>query len=392
MELTEKQKEGLRLAVSRYKNGERYTVIAGYAGTGKTTLVRSIIEELGVAEKDVCYTAYTGKATEVLKRKGNPNCMTLHKLLYDSFPLPTGGFRRVPKTRLDYKVVVADEISMAPLTLISKLYSYKVYILFLGDPFQLPPVEKKADNHLLDNPHIFLDEIMRQEAESEIIQLTMSIREGKGIAPYDGKDVKIFNQKELSTGMMEWADQMICATNRMRFGLNTQMRELKGFEGQYPVDGDKLICLRNYWDVGSELNDDPIINGTIGYFEDGYETTIQYPKFIVREPVPIIGGNLVIPETNDRYKGLIFDKQMITTEQKTLDSSVEYKIHSIKNTPPTPMEFTYGYAITCHKAQGSQFNKVLVVEEGYPYEKKEHARWLYTACTRAVDKLVLILR
>ena len=154
MELTEKQKEGLRLAVSRYKNGERYTVIAGYAGTGKTTLVRSIIEELGVAEKDVCYTAYTGKATEVLKRKGNPNCMTLHKLLYDSFPLPTGGFRRVPKTRVDYKVVVADEISMAPLTLISKLYSYKVYILFLGDPFQLPPVEKKADNHFSNDTDV----------------------------------------------------------------------------------------------------------------------------------------------------------------------------------------------------------------------------------------------
>lgn len=392
MELNDRQKDGLKLAITRYNNGEKYTVISGFAGTGKTTLVKHIIQELGIDENFVCHAAFTGKAAEVLRNKGNKNCITLHKLLFDSFPLPRGGFKRVPKVKLDYKIVVVDEISMAPAELVNRLLSYNVYVLFLGDPFQLPPIDKNSDNHLLDSPHIFLDEIMRQEAESEIIQLTMAIREGKQINTFDGKDVKIFEQQDLSTGMMEWADQIICATNRMRFGLNKQMREIKGFEGIYPVEGDKLICLRNYWETGSEINDDPIVNGTIGYLEGGYDTTIQYPRFIVREPVPVLCGNLRIPELNDTYKDLIFDKKMIGEGVKTLESSTEYQIHKNRTAPPTPMEFAYGYAITCHKAQGSSYNKVLVVEESFPFDTIEHARWLYTACTRAVDKLVLVLR
>ena len=279
---------------------------------------------------------------------------------------------------------------MAPAELVNRLLSHDVYVLFLGDPFQLPPIDKNSDNHLLDSPHIFLDEIMRQEAESEIIQLTMAIREGKQIDTFDGKDVKIFEQEDLSTGMMEWADQIICATNRMRFGLNKQMREIKGFEGIYPVEGDKLICLRNYWETGSEINDDPIVNGTIGYLEGGYDTTIQYPRFIVRDPVPVLCGSLRIPELNDTYKDLIFDRKMIGEGVKTLDSSTEYKIHKNRMAPPTPMEFAYGYAITYWKAQGSEWSKVLMVEEDFPYDRETHARAMYTAATRARDKLVWI--
>lgn len=390
MELNEKQKEGLHLAVTRYDQNFKYTVIAGYAGTGKTTLVRHIIQEIGIEEDFVCYAAFTGKAAEVLRSKGNKNAMTLHRLLYDCFPLPRGGFKKVPKMKLDYKIIVVDEVSMAPKTLVDILLKHDVYVLFLGDPFQLPPINKDEDNHLLDKPHIFLDEIMRQEAESEIIQLTMAIREGKTINSFDGKDVKIFQHHELSTGMMEWADQIICATNKMRFGLNKQMRELKGFEGIYPVEGDKLICLRNYWDNLSEQEGDPAINGTIGYLTNNYDTTIQYPKFIVHEPTPVLCGNLTL-DSGDFYKGLVIDKPLIAENVKTFDSYTEYKLKKIKICPPLPMEFAFGYAITCHKAQGSQFNKVLVVEESFPFDKEEHARWLYTACTRAVDKLVLVL-
>lgn len=390
MELNEKQKEGLKLAIARYKNEERYTVIAGYAGTGKTTLVRHIIQEIGIDENFVCYAAFTGKAAEVLRSKGNKNAMTLHRLLYDCVPLPRGGFKKIPVTKLDYKIVVVDEVSMAPKTLTDLLLKHDAYVLFLGDPFQLPPINKDEDNHLLDNPHIFLDEIMRQEAESEIIQLTMAIREQKDIQPFDGKDVKIFNHDKLSTGMMEWADQIICATNRLRFGLNKQMRELKGFEGNYPVEGEKLICLRNYWDNLSNKELDPIINGTIGYLSNSYETTIQYPKYIVREPTPVLCGNLQL-DNGDWYKDLVFDKPLIAENVKTFDSATEYRLKKVKVCPQIPMEFAFGYAITCHKAQGSQFNKVLVVEESFPFDKEEHARWLYTACTRAVDKLVLVL-
>ena len=93
MELNKKQEEGLKIAVRRYTQGEKYTVIAGFAGTGKTTLVSFIIDALHVDEEDVAYVSFTGKAAEVLRKKGNPNAMTLHKLLYDSIPRATGGFK-----------------------------------------------------------------------------------------------------------------------------------------------------------------------------------------------------------------------------------------------------------------------------------------------------------
>ena len=165
MELTEKQKEGLKIAVDRHRAGEKYTVIAGYAGTGKSTLVKFIIEALDVDKDDVCYAAFTGKAAEVLRKKGNKNSCTLHRLLYDHVPRPGGGFFRKAKPRLEYDIVVVDEVSMVPKEMMDLLFSHKAYIICLGDPFQLPPVDKNSDNHLLDNPHIFLDEIMRQAEE-----------------------------------------------------------------------------------------------------------------------------------------------------------------------------------------------------------------------------------
>ena len=168
MILTEKQEEGLKICLERYKNNQRYTVIAGYAGTGKSTLVKFLVSALeqqcGIdSERDVCYCAYTGKACQVLQKKGNKNVSTLHKLLYESFPKPNGGFYRRPKPALGYKIIVVDEVSMVPKSLIDLLFSHKdLYILCLGDSMQLPPISKEEDNHLLDKPDIFLDKIMRQ--------------------------------------------------------------------------------------------------------------------------------------------------------------------------------------------------------------------------------------
>ena len=135
MELTAKQKEGLAIALDRHKNGEKYTTISGYAGVGKSTLVKFIIDALDVDKKEVAYACFTGKAAEVLRKKGNPNAMTLHRLLYDSYPRPGGGFMRIPKQSLGYKIIVVDEVSMVPKKMIDMLLRYKVYVIFLGDPF-----------------------------------------------------------------------------------------------------------------------------------------------------------------------------------------------------------------------------------------------------------------
>ena len=134
MELTNAQQKGLEIAVNRYRNNEKYVVISGYAGTGKSTLVKFIIDALDVDQDKVAYAAFTGKAAEVLRKKGNCNAITLHKLLYDHIPKPNGGFIRKPKVALEYKIIVVDEVSLVPKSMIDMLLRHNVYVIFLGDP------------------------------------------------------------------------------------------------------------------------------------------------------------------------------------------------------------------------------------------------------------------
>lgn len=390
MELTTKQEEGLKIAVQRHRDGEKYTVISGYAGTGKSTLVKFIIEALGVEQSKVCYATFTGKAAEVLRKKGNKNACTLHRLLYDHIPLPAGGFFRKPKPAIEYDVVVIDEISMAPKSIIDVLFKHKCYVICLGDPFQLPPVDKDEDNHLLDHPHIFLDQIMRQAEDSEIIQLSMAIREGRPIEYMDGISVKVIDKREVSTGMLLWADQVLVGTNKERVKYNDEIRKLLG-KGNLPEDGDKVICLHNYWEDFSETGD-PLVNGTIGYLQMPTDGIVSFPYFI-KAPThhfEVITAGIKTDETYYEMENL--DKNMLINGEKCCDWRVAYQLGKLKNRigDIIPREFAYGYAITCHKAQGSEWNKVLVLEEKYPFDKTEHARWLYTACTRASDKLVLL--
>lgn len=394
MELNDKQKQGLDIAVDRYRRKERYTVISGYAGTGKSTLVKFIVAALPNInpDEDVIYTSFTGKATQVLQKKGNKNVSTLHKLLFESIPKPDGTFFRKPVEFIPYKIVIVDECSMVPKELLQRLIKYNVHIICLGDPGQLPPINKNEDNHLLDHPHIFLDEIMRQEAESEIINLTMDIRAGKPLIRYQGKEVQVLNKDELTTGMLLWADQIICAKNETRIALNNQMRDLLGRSGG-PQDGDKVICLKNNWDIYS-VNDNPLVNGTIGYLKDSFSTYINLPRQITSDGQPkkldILTANF-ISDTEEDYGILNMDKQLITTGVPGLDWKTSYKMgRNWRFQDKIPDQFTYGYAITCHKSQGSEWDNVLVIEEGFPFEKEEHKQWLYTAATRAAKKLVII--
>lgn len=392
MILTNKQEQGLKLAIERFKAGEKYTVISGYAGSGKSTLVRFIVDALPISEEYICFCAFTGKAAEVLRKKGNKNVCTLHKLLYDHYPLRTGGFYRKPKIFLDYKIVVVDEVSMAPKTLMDLLFSHNVYVICLGDPGQLPPIDKDEDNHLLDHPHIFLDEIMRQAQESEIIRLTMQIREQKPLQIFNGKEVKIISAKDLNTGVLNWGDQILVATNLNRCKINQQMRQLQGRDGD-PVDGDKMICLRNYWE---ELSNDEnsLVNGTIGYLKNSFKTWRRLPPFLglPMNSFDILTGSVVVPETKEEYQCLEMDYKMITTGEKCCDWKTSFKLNKLRGKygELVPKEFAFAYAITTHKAQGSEWDKVVVLEEKFPFAKEEHTKWLYTACTRASKQLVLV--
>ena len=384
MQLTNKQQQGLDIAVSRYKEGKAYTCIAGYAGAGKSTLVKFIVEALHLNPVDVCYIAYTGKAALVLKEKGCPNSMTAHRLLYKSFPRKDGTFYHMPKRPLDYpyKLIVLDEVSMFPKEMWELLLSHKIHIIALGDPGQLPPIGD--DNGILAQPHVFLDEIMRQAQESEIIRLTMDIRAGKPLQLFKGNEVQIIDKSELVNGMLLWADQIICAKNETRRNINQLIRQYKyGADvGFAPVNGDKVICLRNDWDRPN-LNGDVMVNGMIGTI-----TNIQYGR-----PNQWLETDLIADVVPDGYEeddmfasfdDLHIDYKLLTSGEPTVNKK------NFKRFPPVikPKEFDYGYCITCHKSQGSEYDKVLVFEEFL--RGGDHARWLYTACTRAKKKLVIV--
>ena len=391
MELTPKQQEGLKIALERHKANEKYTVISGYAGTGKSTLVKFIIDALDVDKDKVAYATYTGKAAEVLRKKGNPNAMTLHKLLYDSIPRQGGGFIRIPKKMLEYKIIVVDEVSMVPKSMIDMLLNHKVYVIFLGDPFQLPQIDKKETHTLLDKPHIFLDQVMRQAAESEIIQLTMKIRNGEDIPFMHGKEVIVAPKAELVTGHLTWADIIICATNKTRHNMNRQKRELLGYSGVLQT-GERIIVKRNYWEDCDE-DGNALVNGTVGTVANPYESFVRIPSYVKndRRDLPLIGC-IFTPDGGKSFDTFEIDKDYLLKEEPCVDWRVSYQLGKLKPKigDILPKQATYGYALTCHAAQGSEFDKVLVIEESFPFDKTEHQRWLYTAATRAAEKLVLV--
>lgn len=394
MILTTKQEEGLKIAVSRYKQKEKYTVISGYAGTGKSTLVRFIIDALNIVPDDVRYVAFTGKASEVLRKKGNPNATTLHKLIYFSERRADGRFvyRRRPFLDDNPKVVVLDECSMCPANMWDILKSYPVYIIALGDPGQLPPIHAADDNHLLDNPHVFLDEVMRQAQESDIIRLSMEVREGKPILPYRGKDANVVLAKDLIDGMYSWADQILCATNKTRKEINDFMRQEQGF-GPLPQVGDKIMCFHNSWETCSEINENPLVNGSIGWILDIKEEQKFYYLGHQNSPIRIPAYNITLgTEDKDIYYNVCIDKKSLDTGEKTLTPRQEYLIGKDKrNSYDAPLEFNYGYACTVHKFQGSEAARILQIEERFPFDEDTHRRHLYTGITRASDKLTLIL-
>ena len=362
------------------------------AGTGKSTLVNFIIAALNLnPNEEVCYIAYTGKAATVLKQKGCPNATTAHKLLYYSKQLPTGKFIHKPVTRLkdSYKIIVVDEISMLPLSMWQLLLAHKIHILALGDPGQLPPVEKDEDNHVLDNPHIFLDEVMRQAQDSEIIRLSMHIRNNYPLHTFkcDNKEVQIISPYDAHIGIYKWADQVLCATNATRNAINTLMRQAYGF-GPEPNENDKIISLSNHWDFMSDFDGWALTNGCIGNIDDKNFQTMYLPKYIYSYPLNIMMTNMSIE--SDTFTGIPIDYKCLQTGEPTLSAKAKYLLSKNKTLDfEPPFEFAYAYAISCHKAQGSEWKNVFVIEERFPFFNEEHKRWLYTACTRASEKLII---
>lgn len=377
MQLTSGQEMGLKIAIKRFKDKEAYTCIAGYAGTGKSTLVSHIVDALKISPTDVCYIAFTGKASLVLREKGCENAMTAHRLLYYSKELPDGTFQHKPREHLEYpyKLIVVDEVSMIPVDMWELLLSHKVHVIALGDPFQLPPID--GESEILAKPHVFLDEIVRQAQDSEIIRLSMDIREGLPLSRRKGNEVSIISKKQLNDAYYSGADQIIAAKNITRSDINWKCRKIKFGDDvpDHPIKSEKIICLKNYWDVLSNKQD-PLINGMIGTLDDVYYSQGKIFENKMNADFSI--------EDNNIFYSLSMDYKLFTEGKPTINNENWMQFKGV----PKPLLFDYGYCITCHKSQGSEWDKVLVFAE---YMKgTDFQRWCYTAATRSKKKLIIV--
>lgn len=383
------------------------------AGSGKSTLVKFIISALNIPDERVAYVAYTGKAANVLKNKGCPNATTAHKLLYHARQTKSGNYVFTPKKTLDdpYDLIVVDEVSMLPQELWYQLLSHGVYVLAMGDPGQLSPPRDET-NPVLDNPHIFLDEIVRQAQDSAIIRLSMHIRDGKDfrLFPTVSGEVRIIPRRYLfedeNTTLLQ-ASQIICGTNAQRYELNNRVRALLG-RGPTPEPEDKIIGLKNHWDdISDEGN--ALTNGAIGSIIPGEHFIQTYPnlkKFADFRPTDILWADF-ITEDGDTFHSLPIDYSCLTTNNPSLTGAQEYQIGGYNNSIDRkieqygysanpkltiPYNFNYGYAITCWKAQGSEYPYVLSYDCGWLKKKdaKEYTKYLYTAVTRAEKAIILV--
>lgn len=348
-------------------------------GTGKTTLVQYIIDALRVPEDKVVYIAYTGKASLVLKKKGCQNAITAHRLLYHAEEQPDGSYIFIPRRTLEkkYKLIVLDEASMLPDEMFQLLLSHGVHVLALGDHGQLPPID--STTNILDHPHAVLEEIVRQAMDSPIIRLSMDIRAGKFLH-YDisNKECRIMSQDDVTDGLLIGADQILCGRNATRWRLNEQVRRIQWGDNYTlePKNGDKIICLKNQWKVTSNIAD-PLTNGMIGRLSN-----IQLTESRFYKPHMIADFD---SENSGFYEHLHMDYKMFTEHQSTVNK--ENWKHYIEAVKPYP--FDYAQAVTVHRYQGSEAEKVIVYDE-WLGDREYHKKWLYTASTRASKMLVIV--
>lgn len=382
-----------------------FFVLSGYAGTGKTFLINYVVSEiLKLQSNEVAYITPTGKAACVLIQQGRVEASTLHKLIYDANQIEelknVNGIevieKRVEFTRKDFlpehlKLIVLDEISMVKDEVFKDLLFFNIPVICAGDDAQLPPVGEGFCS-VLDKPNIKLTQIHRQDRGSQIIDIAHKVRCGEHIRPgIYGDEVAIISKKNLTEEKLNElilnSDQILCGTNKTRNNINKQYRKLKGLDSTTPQKGEKLIATLNNWNITldneSKYN---LVNGIIGTCEGTQVYRNKYGKMnnnlieinFMPDFIPNITYSII--SDNGIFKDGEFYFDMHSKVTRTFDNIRSYDLIN---------RFDYGYAISVHKAQGSQFDTVLLFDESYAFGENKN-KWLYTAITRARKNIVIL--
>ncbi|GLK86642.1 ATP-dependent DNA helicase [Ancylobacter defluvii] len=348
----------------------------GFAGTGKTTLAKEMAE---MVEGKVVFACFTGKAALVLRSKGCKGASTIHVLIYklDDDGMGAPKFRLNPDSDAKRaKLVIIDECSMVDEKLGQDLLSFGTPVLVLGDPAQLPPVQGGGffTNH---DPDVMLTEIHRQASENPIIAMAQIVREGGRLDLGTYGSSRVIRRQEIAAGDVLNSGQVLVGINKTRRSYNARIRELLGrAHDAIPEPGDRLVCLRN--------------NHTKGLLNGGLWTVID-----------AVNGD---PRGRRKRRAAIEEARIFELTLAPEDAGVKDK-HVIISTPRLFFEgregelswnerrdydeFDFGYALTVHKSQGSQWDDVIVFDESGAF-RQDRARHLYTAITRAAERVTVV--
>lgn len=394
--------------------------LAGPAGTGKSTLARHLVEN---DDGRWLYAAFTGKAAHVLRQKGCEDAKTIHSLLYKpngatqaqeidrletelallkkklegremlwdherralsslEYRLKSARETDRPRFRLnlegssladpDVRGVVVDEVSMVDEAIGRDLEEFGKKILVLGDPYQLPPVF--GGGYFTNRePDLMLTEVHRHARDSGVLRLATHIREGGSLSSFQqSEDALLLSRRathkdDVALHAMQ-ADQVIVGLNATRIATNLRHRQLIQRTSPLPYAGDKLICLRN-----DRLN---------GLF-NGSQWTVLSAEHV--DPKDYDQGTIELRLKSDddgrEYEGVVWIHHFIDRS-----AQLEAMGPGRRELP----EFAWGYVITCHKAQGSEWPEVLLIDESRMLKQIDPARWLYTGATRAQQRIVVL--
>lgn len=356
---------------------EKRKTLGGFAGTGKTTIISHLLKTMKGMSIRVC--APTGKAAAVLKNKG-VNACTLHKLVYQpenhclihglvspvesklgrskarvcdkcNRPVKTK-WVKVPIIRAD--LVIVDESSMLNQSMVEDVEALVTKILYVGDHGQLEPIGR--DPGIMWEPAIRLEQIHRQAEHSGIIQLAHHMRRGSRPQlwrPGEMEGARVAQVSKLTPRALDQFDVILCGYNKTRKDVNASLRHLRGFRDSLPEEGERIICLQNDSDLG---------------FYNGLLVTVVCRRESYERP-----RYDLVDEVGNEFFDVYVDPDQFEAEKK-----LEY-------CPKGIGLFDFGYCLTVHKAQGSEWDKVAVIEQ--IARSWDPARWRYTAATRAAKRL-----
>src|SRR5690554_3226770 len=422
-------------------------LLKGYAGTGKTTIVGTLVKNLPKAKMRSVLLAPTGRAAKVISYYSKKQAFTIHKKIY--FPKSEKGSVSFTLQNNKHRdtIFIVDEASMIPDinqdsrlfengSLLDDLMQY-VYsghnckLLLIGDTAQLPPVHLSIspalDSQILESQysreviHIELDEVVRQQKDSGILENATKIREHieEGfydtfkfsgiqfpdiIRPVEGQEI----MDAISDSYSELGNEgtvIIVRSNKRANLYNQSIRERILFQEAELSSGDYLMVVKNnyFWvdntsEAGFIANGDIVEVLEIFAFKELYGfrfaevkvRMVDYPNMQPLETVLLLDTltsetpSLTYDESNSLYQEVMKD---YASEKSKYKKFLAVK----KNKYFNALQVKFSYAITCHKSQGGQWNTVFVEQPYLPNGiDKEYLRWLYTAITRAQYKLYLI--